>query len=211
MADLPLREPPVEEVRRVTESVLADPRFADTQPNWWDALLRWLGDLLDGASLELDTPGNPVAGTAVLVAVIVAVLIGIVMYARSVRRDPARKIAIDAHIGRTSREWLDDAQQHAAAGEWRDALRCHYRALLADLADHGLVEEVPGRTTGEYLDAIRSDVPAAGSAFGDATRQFEAAWYGHVEVGPSDIERFESSASSVGRAAGIRVLARSHR
>ncbi len=107
-------------------------------------------------------------------------------------------------VGRSSRDWLVEAAEHEAAGRRRDAVRCRYRALLADLAAAGLVEEIAGRTSGEYLAAVESDVPAAAEAFADATRRFELAWYGATPVDATDADAFAAVARRVVRDAGLR-------
>ena len=68
------------------------------------------------------------------------------------------------------------------AGELREALRCRYRETVALLADAGYVDEIPGRTTGEYLAAASEALPAATDAFGRLTLAFEKAWYGRRAV-----------------------------
>src|SRR4029450_4451834 len=60
----------------------------------------------------------------------------------------------------------------------RAALRSRYRALAPDLASRGLVEEVPGRTAGEYRRQVGRALPEAATDFAGATELFEVAWYG---------------------------------
>jgi hypothetical protein len=51
------------------------------------------------------------------------------------------------------------------------------------LAARGLVEEVPGRTAGEYRREVGRAVPAAAADFAGATELFEVAWYGRSDTG----------------------------
>jgi hypothetical protein len=76
-------------------------------------------------------------------------------------------------------------------------LRCRYRALVADLATRGLVDEIPGRTTGEYRRELASSLPSALDEFSGATDLFERAWYGEVPMGPDEHARFRSHADRV--------------
>jgi Domain of unknown function (DUF4129) len=94
-------------------------------------------------------------------------------------------------------EWAAEAAVHEAAGEWRDALRCRYRALVAELATRGLVEEIPGRTTREYESLIRTRLPERSGAFDEASDMFEAAWYGYQPSGRAEGERFKALADAV--------------
>jgi hypothetical protein len=94
-------------------------------------------------------------------------------------------VAVDGRR-RPPADWRAEAAGHEAAGRWRDALRCHWRATVAELAARGLVEEVPGRTTGEYRAGVARAVPAVAEPFSRSTRLFEDAWYAAVDVGPAE-------------------------
>lgn len=151
--------------------------------------------------------GSTVGAIVVLVFVVVAALL-LARFARTLRRDPAVGAVVTGGLGRSSTDWLEDAADHERAGRWRAALRCQYRALIADLAAADLVEEVPGRTTGEYLAAGRAAVPAAGPALATATIAFDVAWYGTVAgaepVGRDEVAAFRARAAEVRAAAGLR-------
>lgn len=97
-------------------------------------------------------------------------------------------MAIDR--SREPRGWRDEADSHSAAGRYRDALRCRYRALVGDLARRGLLDEIPGRTTGEERRELYASAPNALPAFREAADLFDAAWYGWIPVDASDDARF---------------------
>ena len=92
---------------------------------------------------------------------------------------------------REPRGWREEAEAHRIAGRYRDALRCRYRALVGDLARRGLLDEVPGRTTGEERRELQSSAPVALPFFGEAADLFDAAWYGRVHVDAHDDDRFQ--------------------
>ncbi len=91
---------------------------------------------------------------------------------------------------REPRGWREDAERHRAEGRFRDALRCRYRALVGDLARRGLLDEIPGRTTGEERRQLRVSSPNALPFFREAADIFDGAWYGNVFVDESDDDRF---------------------
>jgi hypothetical protein len=91
---------------------------------------------------------------------------------------------------REPRGWREEADEHRAAGRFRDAVRCRYRALVGDLARRGLLDEIPGRTTGEERRQLRASAPNAVPFFREAADLFDGAWYGHVAVGAADDDRF---------------------
>ncbi len=87
--------------------------------------------------------------------------------------------------------WRAEADEHRANGRYRDALRCRYRALVGDLARRGLLDEIPGRTTGEERRHLPTSAPTATPFFLEAADLFDDAWYGQVDVGPDDDDRFQ--------------------
>ena len=205
MADLRVPTAGAEEVRRVADEVLARPEFAGAQPTWWQRFLRLASDFFSRIVEAVGGDGRgSVIGTIAVLAVALLLIAVVVRYTRTLRRDQHRDLALSAEIGRSSRDWLNEAAQHEAAERWRDAVRCRYRALLADLAAEGLIDEIAGRTSGEYLSVVRDDVPNAAPAFADATRLFEAAWYAHGAVTAKDAEAFGEASRTSLRAAGVR-------
>jgi hypothetical protein len=87
--------------------------------------------------------------------------------------------------------WRRRADEHRAAGRIRDALRCRYRALVGDLARRGLLDEIPGRTTGEERAQLGELAPALQPSFGGAADLFDDAWYGDLPVSAADDDRFQ--------------------
>jgi hypothetical protein len=205
LVELPVPVTPASDVERITDEVLSRPEFLDAQPSWLQQALRWLADVI---GRFLDTVGQgqrgSTIGTIALVVAAVALVTIVIRTTRGMRRDPGLDVAVDGPVGRGAEAWWADARRLTEANDWRGALRCHYRALVAELAGAGLLEEVPGRTTGEYLAAVTSDIPSAADSFAAATRRFESAWYGHDEVGPDDVTVFAATAQRSLADAGIR-------
>ena len=165
-------------VRRTAADVLARPEYREAAPSLVDRALEWVLERL-GLLLEAFGAGSgPIWGAVLLLGVVLVVVLLAVRFARTVRGGAALPAGIPGRVGRSPRDWDREAEEHAAAGRWRDAVRCRYRSAVAELAARGVVEEVPGRTAGEYLVAVARDAPAAAAAFADATRRFEAVWYG---------------------------------
>lgn len=205
MAELPVPTIGADEVHRVARSVLARSEFQEARPSWWQQLLQFLADLWAKLFDLLSGGGRgSIIGTAMLIAVAVLLVLAVIRFTRGVQRDQAREVVHDHDVGRTAADWEAEAREHELRGEWRDAVRCHYRALLAELAAEGLVEEVAGRTSGEYLALVGVGLPDAAAPFEDATRAFEAAWYGHEQPSSQDVAGFRDAAAATARAAGIR-------
>jgi len=108
--------------------------------------------------------------------------------------EPADEIELGVVAIDRSREpfdWRAEAEAHRRAGRYRDAVRCRYRALVGDLARMGLIDEIPGRTTGEERQQLREVVPTASTAFEAAADLFDDAWYGHAAIDGADDDRFQ--------------------
>lgn len=88
-------------------------------------------------------------------------------------------------------DWRARSQRHRALGEHRDALRCEYRALVGDLARRNLLDEIPGRTTGEERAQLRRTTPAVNAPFGEAADMFDAVWYGAADATAEMVQRFD--------------------
>ena len=205
MADLPVPTLGADQVRRIADEVLARPEFLEAQPTWWQRLQRAVFDFISRVLEAMAGDGRgSIIGTVTIVAVVLALTYVIVRYTRTVRVDPRLADVTGTALGRSTADWAADAQACEASGQWRDAVRCRYRELLAALAGAGLLAEVPGRTSGEYLTAFATDVPDAAPAFTDATRRFEAAWYSHAATSAADVEAFRDAAGRTLDAAGVR-------
>lgn len=113
-----------------------------------------------------------------------------------------RVVAIDR--SREPRDWRAEADEHRRAGRFRDALRCRYRALVGDLARRGVIDEIPGRTTGEHRLQMREVRPGVAARFDEAAELFDGAWYGHYDVDATDDDRFVTLARDVLGAAEAR-------
>ncbi|MBW3601764.1 MAG: DUF4129 domain-containing protein [Actinobacteria bacterium] len=206
LIDPPSQGADPERVRRIVDAILSRPEYAATEPSLVDRARLWVLESL-GRLLDLLFSGGRASllGTVVLALAVLAMTVLAVRFLRGVRRDPERAAAVSEPAGRTARDWLGDAARHEDARRWRDALRCRYRALVAELAAAGLVDDVPGRTSGEYLAELSRRAPGAGPPFDGATRAFETAWYGGAPVDPGSVRMLADGARHVLEAAGVRA------
>lgn len=205
-ADLRVPTVTADEIRRATEEVLSRSEFSGARPSLMRRILQAGLELL-GRVLETLAGGGrgSVIATVVLVVAVALLAAAVVVFTRRVARGASVRTDDTGPVGRSPQDWFAEAAGHERSGEWREALRCRYRALLAQLAAAGLTDEVPGRTSGEYLVAVTGSVPAAASSFTTVTRAFESAWYGSADVTRADVDAFASAAADVARRAGIKA------
>ena len=199
---LPEPERSAEEARRVADEVLSDAVFDRPPPGLLERAREWfferIGEAVEGA---LGSSRSGLVGCLVVGALVVAAVLLVVRFTRGVQRDPGAASTASGPR-RPATDWLADARAHEAVGEWRAGLRCRHRALVASLAVRGVVDEVPGRTAGEYRVEVARRVPAVALDFDGATSLFELAWYGGREVGADDAGRFTDLADRVLAGAG---------
>ncbi len=186
----PTRDP--DQVHRAADEVLSRPEFREAARPLLSRIWAWLL-----GHLGVGTSAGSLIGLLLFLLILAAVTVLAARFARGMTRDPEVAAAIPSAPRRGAGEWRVEAEAHERAGEWRQALRCRYRALVADLAGRGLVEEVPGRTAGEYRGAVERNVPPAAEAFSGATELFERAWYGRVPTGSDEVTRFRDLAGRV--------------
>ena len=178
---VPTRDP--QQVREVVREVLARPEFRPPERSLVERAYDWV---LEAIGRLLGAIAGSGAGGIVGLVLLALVLAGVgVLVARFSRglTPSAEVAAVPVGRRRSAADWRADAEAQERAGAWREAVRSRYRALVADLAAHGLVEEVPGRTAGEYRREVGRAVPAAAADFAGATELFEVAWYGRSDTG----------------------------
>ena len=197
-ADLPPPERPPGEVRDAIGEVLARPEYQRPSPGLIQRLRQAALDLIERILGALVGGGRgTIIAWVILALAILAIMVVATRFARGVTRDPGRGVSSVAVPRRGVSDWRADAEAAERAGQWRQALRCRYRALVAELADRGLVEEVAGRTAGEYRAEMAGAAPGVSAPFAGATELFERAWYGDAPTGQEDAVRFRGLADEV--------------
>lgn len=187
----------LDRVRRLVDEVRARPAFAEAEPSWLDRALERLGDLFDPILRRVGGSGAFDVLAWVVIGLVVAGALVWAVRAFLRRGGPDRTAVLgDDDVGRDPVDWLALARQHAEAGEHREAVRCHLRAGVAQLAAAGLLREVAGRTVGEYERELARNAPRRTAAFADAADVFEAVWYAGEEA---DAAHVTSVAAAVAR------------
>jgi hypothetical protein len=196
--DLPLLDRDPGEVRDATRRVLRRPEFQPARRTPLEVAWQWFVERLGILLGQLAAGGaGAIIGLVVVLLIVAAVAFVAVRFSRGVTRDAAAAAALPAVPGRTPADWRAEAEAHERAGEWRQAVRCRYRALVADLAARGLVDEIPGRTAGEYRGEVRRNAPVVADDFAGATDLFELAWYARWPTGQDDAGRLRTLADRV--------------
>lgn len=205
---LPPPSAPPEEVRQQADDVLARPEFQRPEPNVVDKVQSWIQEQI-GRVLEGLVSGNGASllGWLILLGAIAAIAFFLARLSRTVQVNPRQVTGITVERSRSAQEWDTEAARLEGDGEWKAALRCRFRALTTTLVAQGMVDDVPGRTAGEYRAEVAAALPDVSHGFAEATLLFEAAWYGNQSTGPDESRKFQDLAADV--VAAARVTARS--
>ena len=187
-----------DEVRRLADDVLGRPEFRRPEPSLIERARSWFEDLVtDILAAAFSGSAGSLVGWAVLLAALGAVIWFATRASRTVQVDRRVGVHVEGVHRRTPAQWRSEAEAHEADGEWKLALRCRYRALLGDLIAERLLEDVAGRTTGEYRRDLAARAPERSEAFAEATELFEWAWYADRPTGPDENARFRDRAASI--------------
>lgn len=185
-------------VQGLAGRILAEHQFRVSRPALILRLFDWIGrGIEDGLNAFFTNGGLSIVGALAAGLILLTLLFFAIRFGTRVRPDPKVDVATAPRIRRRPVEWTAEAAVHEAAGEWRDALRCRYRALVAELSTRDVVDEVPGRTAREYERQVHDRLPSSAAAFDEASDLFEAAWYGNEPTGRSEGERFRQLAARV--------------
>jgi hypothetical protein len=193
---VPVRDP--QQVREVVREVLSRPEFRPPQRSLTERLFDWVLEVIGRLLAALGGSGaGGIVGLLLLALVLVGVGILAAQLSRGLTPSPEVAAAVPGGRRRSAAEWRAEAEAQERAGAWREAVRSRYRALVADLAARGLVEEVPGRTAGEYRRQVGRALPEAATDFAGATELFEVAWYGRSSTGAGDAAHLRDLADRV--------------
>ena len=180
------------------------------EPSWMERFFEWLGEQLEelfpapeptaGGGVFVGGIGAVLAYVIIIVAVLAVVAAIVYVLVRRVRRvEPVEEpeSTIEVEHRRSVRQWQGDAATHEAAGEWKEAVRARYRALVRELTDRRQLPDVAGRTTGELRADLAATTPEATADFDTASLLFELPWYADAPTGPAENEQFRVAAAAV--------------
>jgi hypothetical protein len=166
---------------------------------WRDKLLAWLDRWLTRAFRNLpEVPGLGRIAVWLVIAVAACVL-AIWLYRLSRQRpaQPAREIMPFAPSSKSWRAWLGEAEDSAAAGDWRNAVHLAYWAAVSYLESGGAWRPDRARTPREYLRVLAATHPAQ-RPFSSMTRRFESVWYGSRAAGLAEFQATRSELEELG-------------
>ncbi|MBN1209198.1 MAG: DUF4129 domain-containing protein [Myxococcaceae bacterium] len=185
-------------------------------PGWWSRFMEWLAQKLkelferDRESVRPSgftaVSGTGVANTLVVIVIgaVLAVLVAVLLRALGRRQKEERAqlevSTLDSSalsqdpmsaLARPPEGWAHLADELAARGEYREAVRSLYLALLSRLHREGAILYDSTLSNWDYLRQFkgrREWLPP----FRELTRRFDFAWYGNLPVGQQGYRDFRA-------------------
>ncbi|MFB8190093.1 DUF4129 domain-containing protein [Microbacterium sp. NPDC055988] len=189
--------PDGDEARRWAEDELANPRYADAKPTWFDLVARDIGRFLadlfssdNGANIG---PSALIIVTVIIAAALIAALViwGRPRSSRAVRR--ARGDLLGESDDRTAAQLRADAERSARAADWSTATILRYRAIARSLLERDLIDPAPGATAQSIARDAGAVFPDEASALRRAAVAFDDVRYlGH----PATVETYQDLAAT---------------
>jgi Domain of unknown function (DUF4129) len=193
---IPTHDP--DDLRRAADDVLARAEFRAHEPDLLERLRTWVGDRLqDLFDAAFSGSTGSIVAWLILAGAVVAAVWFATRFGRTVQPERRVGVVVEEVHRRSPADWRAEAEAQEAAGEWKLALRSRYRALVGELIAEGVLEDVAGRTTGEYRADVAAQAPERSAAFGAATDLFERVWYADDPTGPAENAEFRAHAETV--------------
>ncbi|MFT3707198.1 MAG: DUF4129 domain-containing protein [Archangium sp.] len=203
------------------EATPDEPKAPD-EPGWLAKLfkrfLEWLDELAKkkqtdddgGGQVDVPTGSRDMAGANVVMIAALVVVAAVLIYilARSISRKKPDETALDesggisqqplekdamSALSKPPETWAGLADELAAKGDFREAIRHLYLALLSRLHRDGVIDYDPTLSNWEYLFAFKG-AGALKLGFRELTRRFDFAWYGNEGVDSSAWSIFRRTA-----------------
>lgn len=171
--------------RKRADAILAERQFETAaQETLWERFVRWIFLWLSRVLMGVAAFGSrspwigPLIewGLGALAAALLLVWILRGMRSQRMRMRLEAQRPLDASEERVL-NWMQEAEAHAARGEYRDAVHCLYWASIAVLEGRRLWRTDRARTPREYLRLVEAGTQL-GLLLRRQTQSFETIWYG---------------------------------
>lgn len=168
--------------RELSRRELRKPIYHRDEPSFVERALRrlsdWVHSLLD--RLSGTHAGGSGGWTMLILLFVILVLVGAAVWWRvgRPRRNAAERTGLLEGRPTTADDHSDQAERHAAAGEWALAIRERMRAIARSLEERTILQPRPGRTADELAREAAEALPAHAEDLAASVRVFDDVWYG---------------------------------
>jgi hypothetical protein len=165
--------------RAAAQGELSDPRYSDAKPGLLSTVFRWILDRISELfdAVSRDVPGG-FLGLLVLLLVFVAIFVVVRLRVGRMRGSAAQPRQVFVDRSRTAAEHRAASEAAANAGNFGEAVRERFRAVVRALEQRGLLDTRSGRTADEAAADAGRLLPDCASALRDGARLFDDVHYG---------------------------------
>ncbi|MEU5877333.1 DUF4129 domain-containing protein [Spirillospora sp. NPDC047279] len=172
-----------DEAREAARRELEKPIYHQDDPSWlerlWNRFTEWLGRLFEESSApQAHGNGGGWVSIVIIVVILLAAIALILWVMRGRRNARSRKESLLEETPTRARDHRDAAEDHAAAGRWREAIRERLRAIARDLEERAILGPRPGRTADELAAEAGDALPDLADELAAGVRIFDDVWYG---------------------------------
>jgi hypothetical protein len=158
---------------------LADPAYQAAEPSLLERALIWLlqrlAELFQGAAAL--TPGGPL-GLVLLALVVAAVVVIVRLRTGGISRTRRGERALFDGRPRSADEHRRAADDAVSRGDLTAAVRERFRAIVRELEQRGVLDELSGRTVDEIAAQAGARLPGCADELREAARIFDDVIYG---------------------------------
>ena len=194
-----VKAPDNQQTGQKLNQILAKPEYSgesepkQRKPTWLSRLLEQLGHLFERMGIANSGPVS-VAVISLLILLLVYAVVRLVWGVLAKQRARQAAPGEDGSERVPSEdELLLQAQRALASGQYREAMRWRYLALLKRLD----VPTVALQTNWQLVRRVVRDWPQAAAPFKSLVLCFEDAWYGSLPCGSEDYRQADELASAV--------------
>jgi hypothetical protein len=193
--------------RMKVQEILSRPEFKPKKQNQvvafikgiWDSITSFFSEMLRAIRRLLGQLFGSTAEGSWLSMALVMLVLGLLAFlvarairkARPRRRRPKKRTILGEEIdaGTTAESLAERAYAAAREGDFRNAIRRLYIALLYELSEHRLIELEDSATNREYLARL-SGKGALEKAMAYMTDRFDYFWYGMIPTSGEDFSAY---------------------
>jgi hypothetical protein len=185
----PLDHDPAD-LRERAADLLSRPPYAPDEPGVLRLLLdrvgRAIAEFLDRLTFAIGEVGW--FGWAVVVVALLVLGALVWRVTRGTTLDASVAARTPDTAGRSASDWHAEADRLEAAGELEAALRTRYAAIVAELVEAAVLEDVPGRTVRELDAEVAVAAPRRAPSVAAVGERFDAVVYGGRPATLDDLE-----------------------
>ena len=168
-----------DDARRAAVAELADPGYRAAEPSLVSEVLRWIGERLSEllGAVSSSAPGG-IFGLVVLIVVVIVLVVVIRLKAGKLGRAARQESLVFEGRVRSADEYRKSAEAAAARGDFDEAVRERFRAVVRALEQRALLDARSGRTADEAAADAGRLLPGCADELRHGAAAFDDVHYG---------------------------------